>query len=66
MSKVSCPLHLVDTGAPRGGSAAKGADIFRISVVYGAVLAQVKQLPAESLCPRTTLPANVIRVAALR
>jgi hypothetical protein len=35
MSKVSCPLHLVDTGAPLGGSAAKGADILE-SPLYTA------------------------------
>ena len=52
MSKVSCPLHLFDTG----GSAAKGADIFRISVVLRRSVGSSQALPAESLCPELLWP----------
>jgi hypothetical protein len=44
----------------------KGADIFRISVVLRRSVGSSQALPAESLCPRTALAPNVIRVAALR
>jgi hypothetical protein len=44
----------------------KGADIFRISVVIRRSVGSSQALPAESLCPRTALAPNVIRVGALR